>query len=72
MNYRPIFLTNFDYKILAYILTDKIMPTLDKCIHPAQTAYMKGKFIGTNIRKVQDAMNHIASNLESDSVILFS
>ena len=47
------------------------MPTLDKCIHPAQTAYMKGKFIGTNIRKVQDAMNYIASNLESDSVVLF-
>ncbi len=70
-NYRPISLTNFDYKILAYVLMDKIMPTLDKCIHPAQTAYMEGRFIGTNIRKVQDAMNHIASNLESDSVILF-
>ena len=56
-NYHPISLTNFDYKILAYVLTDKILPTLDGCVHPAQTAYMKGKSISTNIRKVQDAMH---------------
>ena len=66
-----ISLTNFDYKILAYVLTDKILPILDGCIHPAQTAYMKGKFIGTNIRKVQDAMNYIASNPDWDSIVLF-
>ncbi len=34
-NYRPISLINFDYKILAYVLTDKIMPILDGCIHLA-------------------------------------
>ncbi len=50
-NYHPISLTNFDYKILVYIVS-RIEPTFEKCIHPSQTAYLKGKFIGTNIHKV--------------------
>ncbi len=32
---------------------------------------MKGKFIGTNVRKVQDAMYCIASNPEYNSIVLF-
>ena len=48
-NYRPISLMNFNYKILVYIITQKKELTFPNCIHPAQTAYLKGKFIGTNI-----------------------
>ena len=50
--YQPISLTNVDYKILAYILTECLNPVLGTVIHPSQTAYLSGKFIGTNIRKV--------------------
>ncbi len=34
-NYRPISLTNVDYKILAYILLSHFQPFLDKIIHPS-------------------------------------
>ncbi len=61
-NYQPISLTNFDYKILAYVLTNRLTPTFKNCIHPAQLAYLKGKFIGSNIQKVQDAMDCVKNN----------
>ena len=50
-NYRPISLTNLDYKILAYILTGRIKDSLLEIIYPSQMAYMPGQFLGTNIRK---------------------
>ena len=69
-NYRPILLTNVDYKILAYILTECLKPVLKDVIHPSQTAYLPGKFIGTNICKVQDAID-FAQDAEKEWVILF-
>ncbi len=69
-NYRPILLTNFDYKILAYVLTERLANTLSTCIHPVQSAYLKGKFIGTNIKKVQDTLNLIKTH-PKDNVIVF-
>ena len=42
MNYWPISLTNTDYKILAYILTNHLQPHLSALISSQQTAYMKG------------------------------
>ncbi len=53
-NYQLISLTNNYYKILAYILTNRLMDLLPSVIHPHQTAYMPGQFIGTNIQSVQD------------------
>ena len=61
-NYKPISLTNADYKILAYILTSRLDTHLFDIIVVNQTAYMKGHFIGCNIRNVQDAMDHFAKN----------
>ncbi len=51
-NYHLISLTNFDYKILAYVLTSRLQPSFATVIHSSQTAYLKGKFIWTNICKV--------------------
>ena len=56
-NYRPISLTNCDYKILAYIFSLCLEPYLTGIIHENQTAYMKEWFIGTNIHSVQDILN---------------
>ncbi len=69
-NYCPISLTNFDYKILAYVLTARLQLSFPTVIHPSQSAYLRGRFIGTNICKVQDAIEVIKwENL--DLVIIF-
>ena len=40
-NYRPISLTNCNYKILAYIFSLRLEPYLTGIIHGNQTTYMK-------------------------------
>ena len=69
-NFRPISLTNTDYKILAYVLTNHLEPHLPFLISPQQIAYMKTRFIGTNIRSVQDFIDHTVAN-NKDHVVLF-
>lgn len=41
-NYRPISLTNNDYKIIAFIFDNRLQKILDKTIHINQLAYIKG------------------------------
>ena len=55
-NLRPISLLNVDYKILTKILAKRIEKVLPKIINPNQTGYVKGHFIGENIRLIQDVM----------------
>ena len=69
-NYRPISLTNMDYKILAYVLTNRLEEHLPFLISLHQTAYMKGKFIGTNIQCVQDMITDITKN-DREHLVLF-
>ena len=53
-NYRPISLTNTDYRIVARILSARLQNVISDIVGPNQVAYIKGRFIGTNIRLVQD------------------
>ena len=39
-NYRPISLTNVDYRILAFILSNRLQGVLSSIIHTDQTAYI--------------------------------
>lgn len=55
-NYRPISLSTIDYKILACTLAFRMQKVLPKLIHPDQSAYVKGRFIGNNIRLVEDML----------------
>ena len=57
-NYRPISLSNVDYKILAFVLANKLHKILDKIISPEQTAYVKKRFIGENIRMIEDVIEY--------------
>ena len=61
-NYRPISLTNTDYKILAYILTMRLESHLVDIIHINQMAYMPKRFIGINICSVQDFIDYTIVN----------
>ena len=58
-NLRPISLLNVDYKILTKVLANRLEKVLPKIINPDQTGYVKGRYIGENIRLIQDLMFHL-------------
>ena len=67
-NYRPISLTNTDYKLLAHVLVNHLHKVLHKIISYDQTGYMKKRYIGNNIRKVLDTIEYL--NRTNNSGIL--
>ena len=57
-NWRPISLLNTDYKILTKVLATRLKKVLPTVIHPDQVAYLKGRYIGQNIRTIIDIMEY--------------
>lgn len=57
-NYRPISLTNCDYKILAFVFAKRLQTIMNKLINKNQTGYIKGRFIGENARLVLDIYDY--------------
>ena len=53
-NYRPISLTNVDYRILAFTLAERIQNVISGIISHDQTAYIRGRYMGSNIRLVAE------------------
>ena len=51
-NWRPITLLNADYKIAAKAIANRIKKTLPKVINENQTGFIKGRFIGENIKLI--------------------
>ena len=56
-NYRPISLTNTDFRILACVLASRLQRVINDIVGPDHTAYIKGRFIGSNVRLVQDVFD---------------
>jgi exonuclease III len=52
-NYRPISLTNTDYRLLARALARRLGEVLQSVIDPAQTAFLRGRHIGDNAMLLQ-------------------
>ena len=69
-NYRPLSLSNVDYRILAFTLSKRVHKILDKIISPEQTAYVKNRFIGENIRQMHDIIDY-AYKMKIPGIILF-
>ena len=44
------------------MLAQRVNPFLSEIIHPNQTAYVKGRFIGEGIRTIDGIMNYIKTN----------
>ena len=61
-NYRPLSLANYDYKILAFIFAQRIQNVMPSIIHPDQTACIKGRYIGCNVRNIIDLYDYIEEN----------
>ena len=57
-NLRPISLLNIDYKILTKTIAKRMEKVLPNVINPNQTGYIKGRFIGENVRLIHDIMYH--------------
>ena len=69
-NWRPISLLNIDYKIAAKVLAKRLQKLLPQLISTDQQGYIKGRFIGFNIRQIQDVIDY-ADELDSEGAILF-
>ena len=57
-NWRPIALLNVDCKIAAKAMAKRIEVALPGLIHPDQTGFVKGRYIGENIRLITDLMEY--------------
>ena len=58
-NWRPITLTNTDYKILAKSLAARLGLVIGKLINTDQVGYLKGRNISTVIRTIDDAIQFL-------------
>ena len=48
---------NVDYKIASKAIAKRLEPLLPKLIHPNQTGFIKGRYIGEKIRLISDIMD---------------
>ena len=63
-NYRPITLLNCDYKILSKVLNNRIQPLLNTLVGSEQSGFIKGRYIGHNVRLLFDFIEYMdAENL---------
>ena len=69
-NYRPISLTNTDYKIIVFIFAKRLQRVVGNIINEHQSAYIKGRYIGENARIIVDILDHCEEN-NSDGILLF-
>ena len=57
-NWRPISLTNADYKLIAKTLALRMNSCLFKCISPDQYAFVKGRQIADLLRELDDIVEY--------------
>ena len=70
-NWRPISsLLNIDYKILTKALAKRIEKYLPKLINSDQTGFVKGRYIGQNIRLLNDIMEYLDAK-KTSGLLLF-
>ena len=69
-NWRPITLLNTDYKIAAKAIANRVKSVLPRLINYDQTGFMKGRFIGENIRLI-DCIIQYAKEKNIPGLLLF-
>ena len=58
-NWRPITLTNTDYKIMAKVLARRLSVVIGKLINEDQVGYLKGRNISSVIRTIDDVIRFL-------------
>ena len=56
-NWRPISLLNVDYKIMAKCIASRLKLVLTKIISENQCGFIKGRYIGDNIRSLLEVID---------------
>ena len=69
-NWRPISLLNVDIKIASKAIVYRLRKIIPDLIHPDQTAYVKGRYIGESVRVIEDILEH--ADQENLDGILFA
>ena len=68
-NWRPLTLLNTDYKILAKLFAYRFKTLLPSIIHDDQTGFIPGRYIGCNINRLINTMEH-CSDKEIEAMII--
>ncbi len=68
-NWRPITLTNTDYKILAKVLAMRMQGVVRNIIHENQVGYVRGRSISTILRTIGDVIELIQYNNDTGAII---
>ena len=67
--WRPITLLNADYKIISTVISNRLKSVMTKLVHPAQTAYTQGRYIGENTRLVLDLIHYTKQNKKPGMIL---
>ena len=62
-NWRPISLLNIDYKLMTKCLAIRLKKVLPNIIHSDQTGFMRGRYIGDNIRNILKIIEIVEEDL---------
>ena len=68
-NYRPLSLSNYDYKIIAFVLAKRLQQVIKTVINTDQSAYIRGRYIGMNARFISDFFEY-CERYNTDGIIL--
>lgn len=66
-NWRPITLLNTDYKILTKAIAIRMQSCIKQIIHTDQNGFLRGRYIGSNLRTVQDIIDKTQDLRDQDS-----
>ena len=58
-NWRPISLTNTDYKLLAKCLASRLNGVISSVVNEDQVGYIRGRSIATNLRLIDDVIDYL-------------
>ena len=68
-NWRPISLTNTDYKVLAKCIANRLSNVLDQIISEHQVGFVKGRKISSIIRLIDDTIENLKTS-QSEGILL--
>ncbi len=68
-NYRPISLSNVDYKILAFVLSKRLQKVMTKLISMEQVSYINNRYIGQNVRLLLDTIEYVNANNKTGALL---